>query len=180
MSNFIFSPTFIDGLYEIEAFCADDERGFFSKTFEKNIFKHNGINFEVVESLFSYSKKGVLRGLHFQYKEPQAKLVNVTHGEVFDVAVDLRTNSKTYKKWYGTTLTKNKMLYIPRGFAHGVLALTDEVCLTYHCDNKYYKEYDSGIIYNDTDIGVEWPDINMDFIISDKDKKLGTLRDIHI
>ena len=134
----------------------------------------------MVETLFSHSKKGVIRGLHFQDVEPQAKLVSVTHGEIFDVGVDLRKGSKTYLKWYGTTLSNknNKLLYIPRGFAHGFLALSNEVSVVYQCDNKYYKEYDSGIIYNDPTINIKWPDIGVEFIISDKDKKLQTIKEV--
>ena len=180
MTNFKFIPTFIKGLYEIEAFCAEDERGFFSKTFEKDLFSENGINFEVVENFYSHSKKGVLRGLHFQDVEPQAKLVGVIKGEVFDVAVDLRRDSETYLKWHSVILNEenNKMLYIPKGFAHGFLVLSDEAIVTYQCDNKYYKEYDTGIIYNDQDINIKWPDIGMEFIISDKDKKLKKVKEI--
>ena len=180
MTNFKFIPTFIKGLYEIEAFYAEDERGFFSKIFEKDLFSENGINFEVVENFYSYSKKGVLRGLHFQDVEPQAKLVGVIKGKVFDVAVDLRRDSETYLKWHSVILNEenNKMLYIPKGFAHGFLVLSDEAIVTYQCDNKYYKEYDTGIIYNDQDINIKWPDIGMDFIISDKDKKLKKVKEI--
>jgi len=181
MQNFEFKETYIKDLHEINAFCVDDERGFFSKTFEENVFAKNGIEFKVVETLFSSSKKGVLRGLHFQVVEPQAKLVSVTYGEVFDVAVDLRPDSETFLKWYGTNLSakNHKMLYIPTGFAHGVMALSDEVSLVYQCDNKYYKEYDSGIIYNDTDINVEWPDIGVELIVSEKDRNMKTVKEMY-
>lgn len=180
MSKFNFIPTFIKDLYEIENFCEKDERGFFNKIFEKDLFSENNIDFEVVENFYSYSKKGVLRGLHFQDVEPQAKLVGVVSGEIFDVAVDLRRDSATYLKWHGVILNNknNKTVYIPRGFAHGFLVLSDEAMVIYQCDNKYYKEYDTGIIYDDADIDIKWPDLGMEFIISDRDKKLKKVKEI--
>lgn len=173
MQQFEFKETKIKGMFEISPFCADDERGYFSKVFEKNIFLEHGINFDVIESMCSYSKKGVVRGLHFQVVEPQAKLISVPFGEIFDVGVDLRPDSETFGKWYGAILSNEnkKMLYIPRNFAHGYIVLSDEAYVTYQCDNRYYKEYDGGIYFADKDIDVKWP-TNDNLIVSEKDKNL--------
>ena len=118
-------------------------------------------------------RKGVLRGLHFQKNYPQAKLVRVIEGEVFDVAVDLRKDSPTYGKWYGVVLSgeNKKMFMIPRGFAHGFLVLSETAIFSYKCDDFYHPNDEGGIIYNDPTIGVEWPKLDCEFVLSEKDKK---------
>ena len=120
-----------------------------------------------------FSRKGVLRGLHFQKNYPQAKLVRVIEGEVFDVAVDLRKDSPTYGKWYGVVLSgeNKKMFMIPRGFAHGFLVLSETAIFSYKCDDFYHPNDEGGIIYNDPTIGVEWPILDCEFVLSEKDKK---------
>lgn len=177
MELFKFDSTTMDGLTLIHPFFAPDERGYFMKTYECEIFKKNGINMGNAEDMTSYSKKGVLRGLHFQTKYSQDKLIRVYYGEVYDVAVDLRKESPTFGQWEGFLLSgQNKLgLYIPSGFAHGYLALTDEVIFSYRCGQPYAPNYDSGIIWNDRDLGIEWPIKNTDnLIISSKDQKLQT------
>lgn len=177
MEPFKFESTTIDGLKVIHPFFAPDERGYFMKTYEREIFKANGIDMGNAEDMTSYSKKGVLRGLHFQTKYSQDKLIRVYYGEVYDVAVDLRKGSPTFGKWEGFRLSgENRLgLYIPSGFAHGYLALTDEVIFSYRCGQPYAPNYDSGIIWNDKELGVEWPINDIDnLIISPKDQKLQT------
>jgi dTDP-4-dehydrorhamnose 3,5-epimerase len=175
--NFRFEKTSIDGLQVIYPFIAYDERGFFMKTYEQRIFKEHGIEFDNAEDMVSYSHKGVLRGMHFQTEHSQDKLIRVLHGEIWDVAVDLRKDSKTFGKWEGFYLSEeNKAaLYIPSGFAHGFLALTDDVLFTYRCGELYYPNVDSGIIWNDSTLQVDWPlDRVEKVILSEKDKKLQT------
>ncbi|MCW1299443.1 MAG: dTDP-4-dehydrorhamnose 3,5-epimerase [Candidatus Parvarchaeota archaeon] len=149
-----------------------DERGFFMETYQKDAFAKAGITGEFVQQNHSKSVKGVLRGLHYQ-KEPyaQAKLVRCIKGEIFDVAVDIRKNSPTFGKYVSATLSaENKsMLYIPRGFAHGFEVLSDEAEITYSIDNIYAKESESGIIWNDPSIKINWPIKSP--ILSEKDKK---------
>lgn len=167
--------TSIDGLRIIHPFFAEDERGYFIKTYERRIFEANGIHMENAEDIASFSRKGVIRGLHFQTSNSQNKLVRVYSGAVFDVAVDLRKGSPTFGKWEGYILSSENMLslYIPSGFAHGYLALTDDVMFAYRCGTLYEPDYDSGIIYDDPEIGVEWPLLGIDeIVLSDKDKKL--------
>ncbi len=175
MDSFQFKVTNIEGLKIIYPFFAPDNRGFFMKTYEREIFKKNGIDIGNAEDIISYSKKGVLRGLHFQTQKSQDKLIRVYWGEVYDVAVDLRIGSPTFGKWQGFYLSnKNRMgLYIPRGFAHGYLALSDEVVFSYRCGEPYEPSFDSGIIWNDKELGVEWPLEKVDeLIISSKDQRL--------
>ena len=175
MQPFEFEETGIEGLKVIHPFFAPDERGYFMKTYEHEIFMQNGIEMGNAEDMTSYSKKGVLRGLHFQTRYSQDKLLRVYCGEVYDVAVDLRKDSPTYGEWKGFYLSgENRLgLYIPSGFAHGYLALTDEVIFSYRCGQPYAPQYDSGIIWNDKVLGVEWPlDRVGSLIISEKDKKL--------
>ena len=139
-----------------------------------------GLDYDFVQDNQSYSTKGVLRGLHFQKQYPQAKLVRVLEGEVFDVAVDLRKDSPTYGKWYGVTLSaeNKKMFMIPRGFAHGFLVLSDTAVFSYKCDDFYHPNDEGGIMYNDPDIGVEWPKIGAEYILSEKDKKYPGFKEI--
>ena len=174
MAKFKFIETPIKDLYVIEPTIFGDHRGYFMETYNENEFKKAGLNVDYVQDNQSKSKKGVLRGLHFQSKYPQGKLVRVIKGEVFDVAVDLRRNSETYGKWYGVILTEEnkKQFYIPEGFAHGFLVLSDEAEFTYKCTDFYHPEDEGGIIWNDPDIGIEWPIEQVEeVILSDKDKR---------
>lgn len=173
MGKFKKRETGIAGLYVIEPTVFEDNRGFFMETYNKKDFEEIGINTEFVQDNHSKSVKGVLRGLHFQKEFPQAKLVKVIKGEVYDVAVDLRKDSKTYGKYYGIILTEENKLqfYIPRGFAHGFLVLSEEAEFTYKCDELYHPNDEGGIIWNDKTINIEWPLDKIENIIqSDKDK----------
>lgn len=156
-----------------------DERGFFMETFKKSEFIKNGINENFIQENFSHSKKGILRGLHFQ-KNPKAqgKLVKVIKGEVFDVAIDVRKDSPTYGKWVGATLSEenNKMLYIPTGFAHGFCVLSEEVDFLYKATEEYSPETESGIVWNDPEINIKWPIENP--IINERDAKFPKFKDI--
>ena len=156
-----------------------DERGFFMETYKKEDFEKAGIKGEFVQDNHSRSRYGVLRGLHFQ-KEPyaQAKIVRCVRGVIFDVAVDLRRDSPTFGKWVGVILSEfNKhQLYIPRGFAHGFCVLSEVAEVVYKVDNKYAQDYEGGVIWNDEDIGIEWPIDEP--ILSEKDKKWPTLKEL--
>ncbi|HEY9063024.1 MAG TPA: dTDP-4-dehydrorhamnose 3,5-epimerase [Pseudobacteroides sp.] len=178
MGKFNFIETGIKDLYVIEPRVFGDSRGYFMETYNYNDFKEAGLDMVFVQDNQSKSFKGVLRGLHFQVNFPQGKLVRVLSGEVFDVAVDIRKDSPTYKKWYGVTLSaeNKKQFYVPAGFAHGFLVLSDEAEFAYKCTEFYHPEDESGIIWNDTSIGIEWPLEGIgDIVLSEKDKKLGTI-----
>lgn len=174
MANFTFEPTDIEGAFIINSFFSQDNRGSFVKSFEKDIFARNGIPFHCNETFISSSEKYVIRGMHFQLYHPQIKLVGVLSGKVYDVIVDLRKESKTFGKWQGFYLSSENRtsLLIPRGCAHGFIALSDNSMVIYQCDGAYDKETDTGILYNDTDIGIEWPinDINQ-AILGARDRK---------
>lgn len=163
----------IKDLVVIEPKVFDDERGYFYEAYNKNTFRELGLDYDFVQDNQSFSRKGVLRGLHFQKEFPQAKLVRVIEGEVFDVAVDLRKDSPTFGKWYGVTLSgeNKKMFMIPRGFAHGFLVLSETAIFSYKCDDFYHPNDEGGIIYNDPDIGIEWPKVDCELVFSEKDKK---------
>lgn len=157
-----------------------DNRGWFSESYNKKVFEDLGLNYDFVQDNESFStKKGVLRGLHFQ-NEPytQAKIVRCTRGAVYDVAVDIRHDSPTYGMWVGVELSEEngRQLLIPRGFLHGFQTLTDNVKFAYKCDNYYNKESDGGVMYNDPDIGVVWP--IEDPILSEKDKHHPKLKEL--
>lgn len=174
MGKFKFMETSIEGVYIIEPTVFGDERGYFMETYQEREFKEAGINATFVQDNQSKSKRGVLRGLHFQRTKPQGKLVRVIRGEVFDVAVDLRRDSETYGKWEGVTLSEDnkKQFYIPEGFAHGFIVLSDEAEFTYKCTDFYDANDEGGILWNDPEIGVEWPLEGVDEItLSEKDKK---------
>ena len=181
MGKFKFTETNIKDVFVIEPTVFGDRRGYFMETYNSNDFDEAGLRYHFVQDNQSTSKKGVLRGLHFQKTFPQAKLVRVLKGEVFDVAVDLRKNSKSYGKWVGVLLTEEnkKQLLIPRGFAHGFLVVSDYAEFAYKCDDFYHPEDEGGLLYNDQEIGIDWPDVG-EVILSDKDKKHPLLKDAQI
>ena len=150
-----------------------DDRGAFQQNYHRDDYKKVGILNNFVQDNWSTSEKGVLRGLHYQLNFPQAKLVQVLKGEVFDVAVDLRINSPTFKKWIGVILNPENgyQLYIPRGFAHGFLTLKSETEFIYKCDNVYVKNDEYGLRWDDSTINIEWPSTS-NLVISEKDKAL--------
>ncbi|MCR4674769.1 MAG: dTDP-4-dehydrorhamnose 3,5-epimerase [Lachnospiraceae bacterium] len=166
----------IEGLHVIEPKVFGDDRGYFTETYNYNDFAEEGIDVKFVQDNQSASKKGVLRGLHFQINYPQDKLVRVIRGRVFDVAVDLRDGSDTYGKWFGVELTaeNKKQLFIPKNFAHGFIVLSDEAEFCYKVTDFYHPNDEGGLMWNDPDIAVEWPMPEGmgpdDLILSDKDK----------
>lgn len=180
----------IDGLYIIEPKVIGDERGNFMEVYNQKDLKEYGIDCKFVQENQSMSIKGVLRGLHFQKKYPQAKLARVLVGKVFDVAVDLRKNSKTYGKWFGIELSEEnkKQFFIPQGFAHGLLVLSDKAIFCYKCTDFYHPNDEGGIAFNDEQIAIKWPKVVKTFdniskeeryklldgtniLLSEKDKK---------
>lgn len=181
MGKFNFVKTDIDGVVIIEPTVFGDDRGYFMETYNKTEFFDNGLTYAFVQDNQSKSKKGVLRGLHFQKNHPQAKLVRVLSGEVFDVAVDLRKGSSTYGKWVGVILSgeNKKQFMIPRGFAHGFAVLSDSAEFCYKCDDVYHPEDEGGIMWNDPDIGIDWP-LDIEPLLSEKDKKHLPLRESKI
>lgn len=174
--NFVFTEKEIPGVFDIDIKAFGDNRGYFMETYQKKAFEEAGLNYNFVQDNQSSSRKGVLRGLHFQKNYPQAKLVRVISGEVFDVAVDLRAGSHTFGKWCGSILSaeKKNMLLIPKGFAHGFMVLSDYAEFTYKCDEYYHPEDEGGILWNDPDIGIQWP-MTDNIILSEKDSRLLTL-----
>lgn len=150
------------------------------ETYNQNDFKEAGLTMSFVQDNQSMSVKGVLRGLHFQKEYPQGKLVRAVRGRVFDVAVDLRSSSKTYGKWFGVELTaeNKKQFYIPEGFAHGFLVLSEEAEFAYKCTDFYHPGDEGGILYSDPEIGIQWPiEEGMELIISEKDQKWSGIHD---
>lgn len=181
MSAFSFQETTIKGLMVINPLAVADSRGSLAKPFEKSIFAAHGIQLQPWEELRSRSKKGVLRGLHFQREHWQDKLVQVLHGAVYDVAVDLRADSETFGRWEGFSLTaeNRQMLYIPKGFAHGFLALEEDTLFSYLCGDRYDPASDGGIRWDDPQLAVRWPLERVDkLILSDKDAALPTLAEL--
>jgi len=171
---FVILPGPIPGLYEIQPKVFGDSRGYFFESYSQRDFEAGGITARFVQDNQSRSVKGVLRGLHFQKTHAQGKLVRAIEGEVFDVAVDLRLHSPTRGKWHAVVLSgeKQNQFYIPAGFAHGFLVLSDTAVFAYKCTDFYYPEDEGGVIWNDPAIGIQWPDLGMEYILSDKDKKL--------
>lgn len=186
----------IEGLYIIEPAVHGDGRGYFMETYNQHDMEQAGLNMKFVQDNQSMSVKGVLRGLHFQKQYPQGKLVRVIKGRVFDVAVDLRSNSETYGKWYGIELSEEnkKQLYISEGFAHGFLVLSDTAEFCYKCTDFYHPGDEGGLAWNDPEIGIDWKDIIGEYdgsasdkgytlkdgtplILSDKDKLWSGLKD---
>ena len=176
MGHFIFNNCKgIEGLYHIIPRNYSDERGYNYEVYNEKLFFDAGLNMKFVQINQSMSKKGVIRGMHFQKIHQQGKLVRVVSGKVFDVAVDVRENSKTYSKWYGEYLSaeKKNMLYVPEGFAHGFLVLSDVAVFVYQLTDYYYPEDEGGIPWNDPTIGIDWPITKeMMISISERDNQL--------
>ena len=181
MSKITVETCEIEGLKIITPTVFGDERGYFMETYNYNDFKEAGIDLEFVQDNQSKSVRGVLRGLHFQNKYPQDKLVRVISGEVFDVAVDLREGSPTYGRWHGVILSaeNKKQFFVPKGFAHGFLVLSESAEFVYKCSDFYQPRDEGGIIWNDQEVGIDWPIPNgMEPLISEKDKKWGSINEL--
>lgn len=185
--NFTFTKTAIDGVIIVDVKSYGDDRGYFMETYKKEDFVKGGIDVEFVQDNQSASVKGVLRGLHYQIHHPQSKLVRVVEGAVFDVAVDLRQGSATYGKWVGVELSaeNRKQLFIPQGFAHGFLVLSERAVFCYKCDDFYHPNDEGGLMWNDTTIGIRWPAMEGDevfnegmIVLSEKDKKHSSLTEL--
>ncbi len=170
---FTFEKTKLPGVMIIQPKVFGDSRGYFMETYKKDEFVKAGIDREFLQDNESSSTKGVLRGLHFQKEHTQGKLVRVTHGEVFDVAVDVRPGSETYGQWVGAVLSaeKKNMFYVPEGYAHGFLVLSDTAEFVYKCTDVYDPSSEGGIPWNDPDIAVEWPKLDVEYKTSEKDSK---------
>lgn len=177
MGEFLMEKTNMNGVYLINSYSTEDSRGYFVKDFEKEIFAQNGLDIDIYESFESFSLENVIRGLHFQTNEPQAKLVRAITGEILDVIVDLRDGSDTFGKWERFYLTerKRKSLFIPKGFAHGFCVLSKTAIVSYKCVGKYHSGTDSGIVWNDEDLSINWEVQNP--IISERDSALMTFKD---
>ena len=177
ITKFDFEKTEIEGLIEVTPFYSDDIRGGFTKDYSKELFQQNGIVHDLKETFYTTSFRGVIRAIHFQRVIQQPKLIRCIHGHVYDVVVDFRVSSPTFKKWIGFDLTeKNRReLLIPAGCGHGYLVIEDSI-VSYKCSEKFYGEYDDGVLWNDPDLAIQWPthfiggEKNM--IISEKDKNL--------
>lgn len=182
MQKFEFQELDLKGVYLIKPFYAADERGSFIKDFKIDTFKANGIDYELKEVFYTFSKRGVIRAIHFQLENQQAKLVRCVNGHVYDVIVDLRPDSPTYGQWRGFDLTGDNTLelYIPQYFGHGYLVINDSI-VSYKCGEVFYEEGDSGIVYNDPDIDIKWPFVKIggieNLIISEKDKSLMSFKE---
>ena len=157
--NFTFTETSIEGVIIVDVKSYGDARGYFMETYKKSDFEKGGIVVDFVQDNQSASVKGVLRGLHFQIHHPQSKLVRVVEGKVFDVCVDLRPGSPTYGKWKGVVLSaeNRRQFFIPKGFAHGFLVLSERAVFCYKCDDVYHPNDEGGLMWNDPAIGIEWP-----------------------
>lgn len=179
IQKFEFHETMIPGLIEVTPFNADDIRGCFTKDYSKEVFEQNGIHYDLAEIFYTTSHKGVIRALHFQRVKQQPKLVRCIYGHVYDVVVDLRKDSPTFKKWLGFDLIgeKHNEILVPAGCAHGYLVLEPSI-VSYKCSEKFYGEYDGGIKWDDPDINVKWPLEKIggieNLILADKDKNLPT------
>ena len=180
LGNFKFIETSIKDVFIIEPRIFGDNRGYFMETYKKADFDVAGLNYNFVQDNQSKSKMGVLRGLHFQMTYPQAKLVRVIRGEVYDVAVDCRKNSDTFGRWVGLILSEEnkKQFYIPEGFAHGFLVLSEIAEFCYKCSDFYHPGDEGGIRWDDPDIHVEWPVNDLILILSEKDKQQPKFKDI--
>ncbi len=172
------SDTELPGVLLVEPKVFGDQRGFFIETFHADRYHEFGIPGPFIQDNHSRSHKGVLRGLHFQLRHAQGKLVRVSQGATYDVAVDIRRGSPTFGRWCGRTLSEDNhhQLYIPPGFAHGFCSLTDTVDFMYKCTDFYHPEDEGGVLATDPDIGIEWP--MKDFQLSEKDTRYPRLRDL--
>ena len=179
MSKMTILPTGIDGLYVLEPQIHGDERGYFAETYNQRDFRALGLDMDFVQDNESMSRKGVLRGLHYQIEHLQGKLVRALQGAVYDVAVDLRPSSATRGQWYGVELSheNHRMFYIPEGFAHGYLTLTDTAVFAYKVTDFYHPGDEGGLRWNDPAIGVTWPDVEGEcmadgtpLVINDRDR----------
>jgi dTDP-4-dehydrorhamnose 3,5-epimerase len=179
MGKITVTPCGVEGLYIIEPQVFPDARGYFFESWNEQAFADAGLNMKFVQDNQSMSVKGVLRGCHFQKEHPQGKLVRVTEGKVFDVAVDVRPGSETYGQWTGAVLSSEEknMFYIPEGFAHGFLVLSDHAAFVYKCTDVYDPSSEGGVPWNDPDIAVEWPELDVDYKTSEKDGKHPAFRD---
>lgn len=182
IQKFEFKKTEIEGLIEVTPFNADDIRGCFTKDYSKEVFEQNGIHHDLQEVFYTTSHKGVIRALHFQRVKQQPKLVRCIYGHVYDVVVDMRKNSPTFKKWLGFDLIgeKHNEILVPAGCAHGYLVLEPSI-VSYKCSEKFYGEYDGGIKWDDPDINVQWPLDKIggiqNLILADKDKNLPSFKE---
>lgn len=179
IQQFSFKPTNLDGAFLIDPFIAFDERGVFTKDYSAEIFIRNGIKHNLKEVFYTTSHKGVIRAIHFQREKQQAKLVRCIKGSIFDVIVDLRPQSLTFGKWEGFYLSENNAneIYIPKYFGHGFLVLEESI-VSYKCNEKFYKEFDDGIIWNDRDLNIQWPVDKVDnIVLSEKDKTLKSFKE---
>lgn len=170
--------TGLPGVMIIEPDIYGDERGFFQESWKASSYASHGLPSAFAQANVSRSVKGVLRGLHYQYKQPQGKLVSVLEGTIFDVAIDIRPGSAAFGQWAGAELSasNHRQMYIPEGFAHGFLVLSDSALFHYHCTREYAPEYDASIAWNDPDIGIKWP--ASPTAISAKDEQAPRLRDV--
>lgn len=177
--QFNFQQTEIQGLLEVTPFNLEDNRGCFTKDYSHEVFEANAVSYHLAEVFYTTSYKGVIRALHFQREKQQPKLVRCICGHVYDVVVDLRKNSPSFKKWICFDLTgeNHREILVPSGCAHGYLVLEDSV-VSYKCAEKFYAEYDDGILWNDPDLAVDWPVSEVGgmehIILSEKDKNLQT------
>jgi len=183
MNNFTIEQTPIEGLLLIKTKVFGDSRGFFMENFNAQSFKELGLSMSFVQCNRSRSRFGTLRGLHFQKTHPQGKLVSVTQGEVFDVAVDLRQASPTFGRWYGVRLNESDGMsfYVPPGFAHGFYVMSEVADFSYFCTDFYVPSDEGGLLWSDASVGIEWPiKDGAEVIINDKDKKLPGLKDCFV
>lgn len=174
MQKWNFEKLTLEGAYLISPFFADDNRGGFVKDYSKEVFEQNGLNYDLKEVFYTISHRGVIRAVHFQRVKQQPKLVRCISGKVFDVIIDLRKDSPTFKKWQGFVLTGDNMheLLVPAGFGHGYLVLEDSI-VSYKCSEKFYGEFDSGIRYDDKDMAIDWPYE----LIGGKDQVINSVKD---
>ena len=170
--------TGLDGVVIIEPSVHGDERGFFQESWKASSYGSHGLPVAFEQANVSRSIKGALRGLHYQYRQPQGKLVSVMEGRIFDVAVDIRTGSQSFGQWAGVELSaeNHRQLYVPEGFAHGFIVVSDTALFHYHCTNEYAPQYDAAIAWNDPDIAIKWP--MQPEAISGKDRIAPFLRDV--
>jgi dTDP-4-dehydrorhamnose 3,5-epimerase len=180
MGKYTFTETGIEGMFVVDPTVFGDERGYNMETYTQTDFDAAGHRLRFVQDNQSRSKRGVLRGLHMQVNNPQGKLVRVIQGEVFDVGVDMRKGSPTLGQWFGLVLSaqNKRQLYVPEGFAHGFLVLSEAAEFVYKLTRLYDPADELGILYNDPDIGIDWPDPGVAVTLSEKDKKLGSYKEV--